>query len=140
MRRLVCGASVLALLLLAALATSPAGAGDEPTPTIKDVMRKLHKGANSPLARLKKDLGAPAPNWKAVQDTTKDFVILGAALGKNDPPRGEAAGYKKLADAYFTNAKALDDAAKAEDKAAAQAAYRKLSASCKSCHQAHRGM
>ena len=134
MKRLACVASVLALLAASGLASSD----DEKTPTIKEVMRKLHKGANSPLAKLKKALAADSPDWKSIQDTTKDFEKLGAALAKNDPPKGDKEDFKELAESYSKNAKALNDAAKEEDKAEAQAAFKKVSTSCTACHKAHR--
>ncbi len=138
MKSLVCGASLLALLALVVLTAGPAGADDE-TPSIKDVMGKLHKGANSPLAQLKTQLKSASPDWDKVQKSTKDMVILGASLAKNDPPKGEAASYKALATAYFQNAKAIDDAAQSRDKSATDAALKKLTASCKACHSAHKG-
>jgi hypothetical protein len=138
MKGLVCGVSLLALLGLVVLTAGPVGAADE-TPTIKEIMGKLHKGANAPLAQLKTQLKSDSPDWDKVQKSTKDFVILGASLAKNDPPKGEASAYKSLATAYFNNAKAIDDAAQAKDKAAADAAFKKLSASCKACHTAHKG-
>ena len=100
------------------VASGLAGDQDENSPTIKVVMQKLHKGANSPLAKLKTALKSNSPDWKSIQDSSKDFVILGAALAKNDPPQGEKSNYKKLAEAYYDNAKAMDDAAKAENKQA----------------------
>jgi hypothetical protein len=133
MKRLICLLSTLAVMALAA------GAGGEDIPTIKDVMDKLHNGANAPLAKLKTALKSDSPDWKNVQDLTKDFTILGAALAKNEPPRGEKADFEKLANAYFSNAKALDEAAKAEDKAKTQAALDRITASCKTCHAAHKG-
>jgi len=134
---IVLGAVALAVSTLAYRA-SLAGA-DSDTPTIKEVMNKLHKGANSPLGQLKGELAAPAPNWDQIQKTTKDFVILGASLEKNDPPKGDKGSWKKLADSYFADAKALDDAVNAKNQAAAQAAHKKLAASCKSCHALHKG-
>ena len=139
MKYLVCGASMLALLATVVLAGRPADAVDDETPTIKQVMDKLHKGTNSPLAQLKRALKSDAPDWDKIQKTSKDFVILGAALGKNEPPRGKVESFKTFANAYYTNAKALDDAAQKEDKTAAQRALNKLSTSCKSCHTAHKG-
>jgi cytochrome c556 len=124
-------ASVLAVLIVAARA-------DDSSPSIKEIMGKLHKGANAPLAKLKTALKADTPDWKEVQDLSKDFVILGAGLAKNEPPRGDKAAFVELADAYYQNAKALDDAAKAEGKAKAQAALNKIGASCKACHAAHK--
>jgi cytochrome c556 len=124
-------ASVLAVLIVAARA-------DDSSPTIKEIMGKLHKGANAPLAKLKTALKADTPDWKEVQDLSKDFVILGAGLAKNEPPQGDKSAFVQLADAYYQNAKALDDAASSEDKAKAQAALNKIGASCKACHAAHK--
>lgn len=125
--------------LVVASATLLAGQGEEKTPSIKEVMNKLHKGAKAPLATLKTQLNAASPNWDRIEKETKDFVILGASLAKNDPPKGEKASWKKLADSYFADAKALDDAAKAHDLAAAKAARDKIQASCKACHVPHKG-
>jgi cytochrome c556 len=133
MKRLVCVASTLATIALLA------GAATQDSATIKDVMDKLHKGKTAPLAKLKTALKAESPDWSKVQELTKDFVKFGAFLEKNDPPRGEKADFEKLAKAYHTNAKALDDAAKSEDKDKAQAALSKIGASCKTCHSAHKG-
>ncbi len=133
MKRLVCVASTLATIALLA------GARTQESATIKEVMDKLHKGGNAPLAKLKTALKAESPDWTEVQGLTKDFVKFGALLEKNDPPRGEKADFEKLAKAYYKNAKALDDSAKAEDKGKAQSALNKIGASCKSCHTAHKG-
>jgi hypothetical protein len=116
-----------------------AGAADESTPSIKQVMVKLHKGASSPLAQLKTDLGASTPDWDKIQKSSKDFVILGAALAKNTPSKGDKQSWAKLSDLYFEDAKTLDNAAKNHDLAAAKAAHQRLQASCKSCHGAHKG-
>jgi cytochrome c556 len=129
----------LATSLLVVLgATVLAASSDDKTPTIEQVMEKLHKGANSPLAKLKKALAASSPDWKAIQKSTKSFADLGAALPKNEAPKGDQEAYTKLADAYAANAKTLDEAAKQEDLTLAKAAFRKIGASCKACHTAHR--
>ena len=133
MKRLICLASATMMLALVAVA------GAEDTPSIKQIMAKLHKGAKAPMGQLKGALKAETPNWPEVQALSKEFVVLGAGLAKQTPPRGEKAAYEKLATAYFETSKELDDAAKAEDKAKANAAFGKLGASCKSCHQAHKG-
>jgi cytochrome c556 len=138
MKRIACVTSVLAVLMAAVLSTGLAGAADE-TPTIKDVMNKLHKGAKSPLGQLKTQLKAESPDWEKIQKETKDFVILGASLSKNDPPKGDAQAYKTLASNYYQHAKDLDDAAQKKDGEAAQKAFSKLSTSCKACHSAHKG-
>ena len=132
LKRLACVASAVMVLALAAGA-------DDASPSIKQIMTKLHKGANSPIATVKAQLKAQDTDWKKVQNASKDFVILGAGLAKQDPPKGEKANWTKLADNYFQDSKALDDAAKAENKPECQAALKKLGASCKSCHEAHKG-
>jgi cytochrome c556 len=138
MKRLVCLAGALLVIGLASLLAGRAGAGDEKTPTIKDVMDALHKGANSPLAQLKAELKSQSPDWAKIQKTTKEFVTHGAALPKNEPPRGDPADFKKLATTYYNTAKAIDEAAQKEDKQAAQAAFSKLTGLCKTCHAAHK--
>jgi cytochrome c556 len=130
--------TVLAVLLAAALSNGLAGAEPE-TPTIKDIMGKLHKGAKSPLVQLKTQLKTEDPNWEQIQKETKDFVILGASLAKNDPPKGDTSAYKSLAANYFEQSKVLDDAAQKKDLAATKKAFSKLSSSCKACHSAHKG-
>ena len=138
MKRLVCLAGALAVVGLAGLSASLAGAADEKAATIKEVMDALHKGAKSPLAQLKAELKAESPDWAKIKMTTKEFVTYGAALPKNDPPRGDSADFKKLATSYYNAAKAVDEAAQKEDKSAAQAAFSKLTGMCKTCHAAHK--
>jgi cytochrome c556 len=137
MKKLGVGTAVLVAFII--LVAAPAGAQDDKAPTIKEVMAKLHKGANAPLGQVKKDLQADKPDWKEVQKLTKDFVILGAALAKNDPPKGEKGSWERLAKSYFDDSKTMDDAATKEDKAGTLAAQGKLAGSCMACHKAHRG-
>jgi len=128
------GTSVLVVLGATVLAAS----SDDKTPTIEEVMQKLHKGANAPIAKLKTSLKASSPSWKSIQKLTKTYSTLAAAMPKNEAPKGDQAAYKKLADAFASNAKTLDNAAQDEDQAAAKAAFAKIGASCKACHTAHR--
>ncbi|WP_435015334.1 cytochrome c [Tundrisphaera sp. TA3] len=131
---------VLAALLPAIAVTAGALAQDKDKPkTIKDVMGKLHKGTKAQSGVLKGQLKADPIDWEAVQKTTKDFVILGADLAKNDPPKGDKESWKNFADKYFATAKELDDAATAKDKSKVEAAQKSMGASCKSCHDAHKG-
>ena len=58
MKKLACVASVLAVLAASSLAATD----DQESPTIKDVMQKLHMGADSPLAKLKTALKADSPD------------------------------------------------------------------------------
>jgi cytochrome c556 len=137
MTRKLCAASATALIMAAVVV--PAIGRDGETPSIKDVMGKLNKGNNAPLAQLKTALKAQKPDWKGIQESSKLYAELAPAMPKNDPPRGDSAAYKKLAETFATNSKDLDDAAKKEDLAATKAAFGKISGSCMSCHRAHRG-
>jgi mono/diheme cytochrome c family protein len=127
-------ASVLAGLVVAIVATGTLLAADL---TIKEVMGKAHKGPNSLLANLGKDLKDDEPEWTDIQKETKELVELGTTLGKNDPPKGDKQSWKNLTKAYLDNAKALDAAAQKKDKATAQSYQAKLAGSCKACHTAH---
>lgn len=122
----------------ASLLASLAGAQDG-KPSIKQVMNKLHKGAKSPLAQLKNQVNASEPNWAQIEKTAHQFVVLGAALEKNVPPKGDAESWKNLAGMYFADSQALEAAAKDKNIAEVRAAQKRLAASCKACHTAHKG-
>jgi hypothetical protein len=128
----------MAVLMTVVLATSPVEAQGDKTPTIKEIMGKLHKGTTSLRPALGKELKAEEPNWEEVQKQTKEFALLAASIGKNDPPMGEKASWEKLTKAYADTAKAMDAAAQKKDKKAALAAHGKLSGACLACHKAHR--
>jgi cytochrome c556 len=139
MKSLICGASMLSLVLIAGLASSPGGAADEAkAPTIEKIMETLHKGKKSPLNTLKSALKSESPDWDKIQKETKLFATLGADLPKNDPPKGDAASFKTLAKAYARNTKALDEAAKSTDIETTRNAFKKLTSSCTACHEAHK--
>ena len=138
MNKFTCVTLVMGLIILSGLASRFARSDDEKTPTIKEVMRKLHKGAGAHLAKLKKDLAAESPDWSDIQAKAKDFESFGSALPKNDPPKGDKDDWKKQADSYYENAKKLNAAAKKEDKDGVTAAFSKISNSCAACHKAHK--
>ncbi|HXG08371.1 MAG TPA: cytochrome c [Gemmataceae bacterium] len=138
MKRWACGLVVLTVCGVLSQTEGPAGAQGSRTPTVKEVMERLHKGANSPLTTIRADLQADLPDWPEVQKAAKDFVTLGAALGKNNPPKGDRQSWARLTAQYLENAKALDAAAQRRDQKAALVAHSRLNESCKGCHSAHR--
>jgi len=141
LRRLVYGATAAIVglgVLMVALTT--ASADDEKTPTNKEVMKKINgKGATTEGAKLKTALTKKPTDWTAVQTTTREIATLTAALAKNEPKKGDAASWKKFADAYAAQGKALDEAAEKKDLAATQSAFQQMGRSCMGCHRAHRG-
>ncbi len=139
MRSLFCVSGVLAVLLMAGLVAATAGsASDEQTPSIKKVMQTLHKGKTSPLNTVKAALKRDSPDWTKVQKEAKLFATFGAALPKNDPPKGDKASFEKLAKAYASAAETLESSAKKEDLKGARDALNKITGSCAVCHKAHR--
>jgi len=139
MKSLICAASIACLLVVAAVAGRPAGAADDANAdSIEKIMDKLHKGAKSPMGVLKGALKSQSPDWTKIQKESKTFATVSADLPKFDPPKGDAASFKKLAKAYASNAKTLQTAAEKEDLGATKAAFRKLGGSCQACHDAHK--
>ena len=139
MRPLFCVAGVAAVLVLAGLASGPAGAtNDDETPSIKKIMGKIHKGKTSALSVLKTALKSDSPNWEKVQKEAKIYAEYSAAMPKNDPPAGDKADYDKLAKALASAGKDLESAAEKEELKASRAALKKIGASCKPCHESHK--
>ena len=128
MRVLLCAASVLVLLLIVSLVPGPAGAqDDEKVPSVKKIMDVLHKGEKGVLRKAKAALKGDSPDWAEVLKDAKEIAKYGAYLAKNDPPKGDKESWEKLAKAYASNAKTLEEAAEKEDLAKARAATKKLS-------------
>jgi cytochrome c556 len=138
MKSLICGASMLSLLVVIGIVGRNVGAADDAPASIDKIMQTLHKGKKSAMATLKTQLKSQSPDWSIVQKETKTYAKFAADLPKNDPPKGDAASFKKLAQAFASNAKTLDDSAKKENLAATNAALKKINGSCQSCHEAHR--
>ena len=138
MKRLVCVASVLALLAAVALAMSPSIAQAKKDLSAKDIMVKAHKGNSSLLTMVRMELREDDPEWGEIQKNTKELVVLGGALGKTTPPKGDKQSWSRLTQQYLAGVKALDAAAQRKDKSAAQEAQKRLMSSCSACHKAHR--
>jgi hypothetical protein len=130
--------AVLALAAVAALTLVPSRADDQKELTIKEIMTKAHKGGNSLIQVVGKELKAGEVDWDHVAEHAKDLLKLGKGLAKNEPHKGDKASWEKLTKQYEENATALVKAAEQKDKKAAQDAHRKLTSSCMSCHKVHK--
>ena len=139
MSRRWCGAALAALLVGLAASWTPSSAEDDKEPSIKAIMTKAHKGGDSLLFTVGKELKAADPDWADIQKKSKELVKLGTALSKNEPPKGEKASWEKLTKAYVDTAKQLDAASKAKEKTKAVNAQAKLTKMCMNCHKAHKG-
>jgi hypothetical protein len=107
-------------------------------PDIETIMKKVNsgKGLHKSLAN---DLKETKIDWDAATKKSKDYYDLVSSLGKNEPPKGEKKSWEKLTKEYTANAKALNDACEKKDKSAAVSTQGKISKSCKTCHDAHKG-
>src|SRR5947209_6915607 len=90
---------VLAVLTAAALVSSVPAAVDDPT-SIEDVMNKGSKKEVGLRDQITKEVKKPSPDWATVQAKAKEWTVLAAALGKNDPPKGDKASWKRFTDTY----------------------------------------
>lgn len=128
--------SVLSVFaIVGAVVISYSHAQGDKTPTVKEIMGKVAKGA---LPKVGKALKAEKPDWKSVKKGTETIAKYTKFLADNDPPRGEKDDWKEKADAFYDAGKALDDAAKDEDLDKARDSLKKMGASCKACHDAHK--
>jgi hypothetical protein len=126
-----------ALLATAAWLGRPA-VGQTKAPTVKEVMKKAHQGANSPLVKLDRGLKSDAPDWPSIQSWSRELVDLAAALGKNSPPKGDRGSWDKFTAAYLVNARAIEAGVAKKDARSALAAHGQLTRMCAVCHKAHK--
>jgi cytochrome c556 len=124
--------------VLGALTLSPTNAQDKKDPSIKDIMTRAHKGGNSLLAAIGKEVKSKSPDWTAAEAHAKELVALGVSLGKNEPSKGAKESWQKLTSDYLDHAKKLEQAISSKDQKVAQAEHGKLGSSCAACHKLHK--
>jgi hypothetical protein len=112
--------------------------GQDVSTSTKDIMIRLHKGSGCLLATLGKELKSTSPPWPDVQKDVHEFVVLGQALGHNEPPRGDKGSWARLTGQYLENARAMEQAAQKQDKKGTLDARSRILGSCKTCHNAHK--
>jgi cytochrome c556 len=102
------------------------------------VMHKQYTVSNAPFVRIKKALNSETPDWTKIQEESRRFLALAESLEKNEPKWGDSGSWKKLTSRHLDDAKAIEHASAARDRDAVLAAQKRVSASCKACHDAHR--
>ena len=121
-------------LLLAAMAADE-GPG---SPSIRALMHKQYTVSRAPFKVLRIESDAPAPDWGKMQQAGEKFSGLAAVLAKSKPRHGPEESWRNLIDQHVADAKAMAEAVKAHDLAALRTSHRRIAASCKACHEAHR--
>ncbi len=102
------------------------------------VMHKQYTVSNAPFVRIKKELNSETPDWAKVQEASRRFLELAESLQKNEPKWGDSASWKTHTSRHLDDAKTIDNASRARDRSAVLAAQKRVSTSCKACHDAHR--
>jgi hypothetical protein len=118
---------VLALVVLAAGGIW-LKAAERTRADIKEVMGKAHKGDDSALGKLSKELKGEAPTWTDVQKQVAELKTVSIMLG--EWPRVNKPGLER----YQKEVAALDSAVGKKDRNAAVEARRSLLTSCFACH------
>jgi hypothetical protein len=95
---------------------------------IEAVMEKAHK----PPQKGQPSLFKTVSDGKGSQEQKEELLKLYSNLGKNKPPKGDEADWKKRTDTLVGAAKGV-----VADKSGSLAALKKA-ANCKACHDAHK--
>ncbi len=122
MRKVILLSAALGMAVVVSLGISAAEKADAKY-TIKQVMAKAHK----------EKLLNKVAEGNASAEEKQQLLESYAALGDNEPPKGDAASWKEKTDALVAAAKA------AVDGDAEAAAKLKAASNCAACHKAHKG-
>ncbi len=113
-----------------------APAADDKLPDIAEIMKKGHAKTDGYLTKIK---GAVKDGkWEDAQKYAKDLNILGEALGKNKPPKGDEKSWKTMSAKYAENTGKVLKGAEAKDAKATNAGLGAIGGSCGGCHKAHK--
>ena len=112
-------------------------AQDKKTPTIKEIMKLGHAGADAYLGKT--GAAVKGGKWEDAAKSAKALDDNAALLEKATPKKGEAASWAELTKKYLGNTTALVEAIDKKDADAAKTAFGALQGSCKECHVVHKG-
>jgi cytochrome c556 len=103
--------------------------------SIEEIMKKGH-GSKGLLKGITAEV--KTAKWDDAKNDAKLLKAFGVALGKNKPPRGAEASWKKLTEQYKENTVAVAKAVDKKDAKATTDALGKIGKSCKGCHDNHK--
>ena len=105
-------------------------------PDISEIMKKGHHKTDGYLARIK--ASAKEGKWEDASKDAKSLILLGDALGKNKPPKGEAKSWETLTKKYQANTVAVEKAVAGKDVKGVDATVGAIQKSCGECHSQHK--
>jgi hypothetical protein len=132
------GIAGLAALLALTVSFAKAEADKKKTASIEDIMKKAHDSDEGYIKKVRDDLKEDKPDWKEIQKITKDWAKLAPELGKNKPPKGAVADWKKKAAVYTALVVKVEKAADKKNKGEAQKVLTTMNLTCGACHKAHK--
>ncbi|MFO0852630.1 MAG: hypothetical protein U0871_29325 [Gemmataceae bacterium] len=135
MHRTFCRLALLAVGIGAVSLGAAVADDKEKTYTTEEIMKR-HTGAKS----LLKGLGAQVKEgkWEDAKEGAKLLKAFGESLGKNTPPKGDEASWKKLTKQYKESTAEVFKAVEKQDAKAATDGLGKIGKSCMGCHKPHK--
>lgn len=107
-------------------------------PTIKEIMREAHKCSTAYIRYIRIEMDKDEPDWKIVQDKSRELVRAGKLLALNTPPKGSAESWERITTLYTSRATVLSEAAEVRDLEEGRVVARRMQAMCSACHRAHK--
>ncbi len=138
MTRALIGAAVVAGFMALVVTLDTTRAEEKKDPSIKEIMTKAHKGADSLIGKLGKELKADTLDWDLIQKQTKELAEMGMSLSKATPPQGDKESWEKLTKVYVANSKEMVASADKKDKDTTAADVMKVTMMCGNCHKVHK--
>lgn len=99
--------------------------------------RGCNRNSDSYVRIIGTQLARFEPDWREVEQNSRDLVRMGKLLAQHKPPRGDLESWRKLTDLYTARATLVVDAVEQRDKDTALKQLR-LVVNCRACHQAHK--
>ncbi|MBY0522580.1 MAG: cytochrome c [Gemmataceae bacterium] len=129
MKRFVCVTTILVVLTALSFQFGMSEAADKKELSMKELMIKTHKGDNSPLMRVDKQLGLEQPAWSDVQADTKALKEVSDLM-----ERKGVGGYRSTKE-YVSSVKALTVAVEKKDRESAAKEFKRVKGTCAGCHK-----
>lgn len=107
---------------------------DEKLPDISEIMKKGHAKTDGYIAKIRES--AKDEKWEDANKYAKSLALLGEALGKNKPPKGEADSWEKLSKKYAENTKLVLKGTEDKDAKAVNKGLGGIN--CGECHKLHK--
>lgn len=128
----------IASLPVMALPLFLAADGERP-PSILALMHRQYTVSRAPFKAIKAQSALATPDWTKVQEAGESFKALAEDLAKRTPRKGSADSWRDLIASHLEDTKAVEEAARAQDAEALQAARVRIETACAACHKVHRG-